>query len=183
VASSGQSQRWPIRATRRAGRHAYNVGMAAIALRPLRPGERATVLDVFAGLSDRSRSLRFLGAKPRLPERDLDLLVDVGCCGREAVVAVEQDSGRAVGIARFVRDAGAPEADIAFEVVDEWQGRGVGRRLAEELARLARRDGILRLRATIERGNAPALALVRGLGEIVASRAEGSAVEVVVRLA
>ena len=86
----------------------------------LRPGERATVLDVFAGLSDCSRSLRFLGAKPRLPERDLDLLVDVGCCGREAVVAVEQDSGRAP-VGTLVSSATrVPEADIAFEVVDEW---------------------------------------------------------------
>ena len=157
--------------------------MSAIALRPLRSGDRATVLDVFAGLSERSRHLRFLGPKPRLPERDLDVLVDVGCCGREAVVAIEQETGRAVGIARFVRDADAPEAEIAFEVVDEWHGRGIGRRLATELALLARRHGILRLRATIERGNIPALALVRGLGEIVASRSEGTAVEVVVRLA
>ena len=43
-----------------------------------------------------------------------------------------------VGIARFVRDADAPEAEIAFEVVDDWQGRGVGRRLVAELARAAR---------------------------------------------
>ena len=41
------------------------------------------MLEVFDGLSDRSRRLRFLGAKPRLPERDLDVLVDVGGCGRE----------------------------------------------------------------------------------------------------
>jgi RimJ/RimL family protein N-acetyltransferase len=157
--------------------------MTAIALRRLQPGERALVLDVFAGLSDRSRRLRFLGPKPHLPERDLDVLVDVGCCGREAVVAIDQQSGRPIGIARFVRDADSPEADIAFEVVDAWQGRGVGRRLAVELAQLAHGQGILRLRATVERGNAPALALVRGLGDVVASRFEGTAVELVVRLA
>ena len=98
--------------------------MDAIALRPLRHGERKPVLDVFAGLSERSRRLRFLGSKPRLAERDVDWLVDVGCCGREAVVAVDQATGRTVGLARFVRDADAPEAEIAFEVVDEWQGRG-----------------------------------------------------------
>src|SRR5215218_560410 len=98
--------------------------MSAVALRRLRPGERAPVLAVFAGLSERSRRLRFLGAKPRLPERDVQALVDVGCCGREAVVAVEQDGGRPIGIARFVRDGDAPEAEVAFEVVDAWQGHG-----------------------------------------------------------
>lgn len=156
--------------------------MDAIGLRPLRDGERSAVLEVFAGLSERSRRLRFLGAKPRLNERDLELLVDVGRSGREAVVAVEQETGRSIGIGRYVRDGDAPEAEIAFEVVDDWQGRGVGRLLAAELARLARSHGILRLRATVDRGNRAALAVVHGLGDILASRPEGSAVELVIRL-
>jgi acetyltransferase len=157
--------------------------MQGIALRPLRYGDRDTVLEVFHGLSDRSRRLRFLGAKPRLPERDLDALVDVGGCGREAVTAYDVASGRPIGLARFIRDADAPEAEIAFEVVDEWQGRGVGRRLVAELARLAQEQGILRLRAVVDRSNQPALALVRGLGDLVAQRPDGPAVELVVRLA
>jgi GNAT superfamily N-acetyltransferase len=160
----------------------YNWGMSTVAVRPLRPGERAPVLAVFAGLSERSRRLRFLGAKPRLPERDVEALVDVGCCGREAVVAVEQEDGRAVGIARFVREAHAPDAEVAFEVVDAWQGRGVGRRLAAEVAALARSQGILRLRATVALGNTPALALLRGLGDPVSTRLDGDAIEIVVRL-
>ena len=157
--------------------------MDAIALRPLRGGDRRTVLEVFDGLSVRSKALRFLGAKPRLNERDLELLVDVGSRGREAVVAVEQDTGRSIGIARFVRDADALEAEIAFAVVDAWQGRGVGRRLAHELARLARSQGILRLRASIDRSNLAARAVVQGLGEVLVTRSEGSVVELVVRLA
>ncbi|HEY8104069.1 MAG TPA: GNAT family N-acetyltransferase [Gaiellaceae bacterium] len=156
--------------------------MDAIALRPLRHGERKPVLEVFAGLSERSRRLRFLGSKPRLLERDVDWLVDVGCCGREAVVAIDQSSGRTVGIARFVRDQGSPEAEIAFEVVDEWQGEGVGKRLVADLHRLAREQGILRFRALIAHGNRPAFALVRGLGEELVRRYEGGDVELVVRL-
>jgi len=141
------------------------------------------VLDVFGGLSERSRRLRFLGAKPRLLTRDLDALVDVGCCGREAVVAVDPASGASVGIARFVRDEDAPEAEIAFSVVDAWQGRGVGRRLVAELRELAREQGILRFRALVARENRPALALVRSLGEVLAERRDGADLELVVRLA
>lgn len=157
--------------------------MDAIALRPLRYGERKPVLDVFAGLSERSRRLRFLGAKPRLAERDVDWLVDVGCCGREAVVATDQATGRTVGLARFVRDADAPEAEIAFEVVDEWQGRGVGRELLAELRVLALEQGILRFRALIAHGNRPAFALVHGVGSELARGYEDGAVELVVRIA
>jgi GNAT superfamily N-acetyltransferase len=156
--------------------------MEAVVLRPLDRGERTPVLEVFAGLSERSRRLRFLGSKPRLLQSEVDWLVDVGCCGREAVVAVDQVTGRTVGIARFVRDEGAPEAEIAFEVVDEWQGRGIGRRLVAELRALALEQGILRFRALTVHGNRPAAALVRSLGDVLVQRYEDGAVELIVRI-
>ena len=157
--------------------------MDTILVRPLRWGERRPLLEVFEGLSERSRRLRFHGSKPRLLERDLLQLADVGCCGREAVAATDRETGRTVGIARFVRDADAPEAEIAFEVVDEWQGRGLGRELLAALRELALQAGILRFRALVAHGNAPAFALVRGLGDELARRHEDGSVEIVVRLA
>ena len=156
--------------------------MDAIALRPLRHGERRPVLEVFEGLSERSRRLRFLGSKPRLLERDVEWLVDVGCCGREAVVALDPATGATVGLARFVRDVDAPEAEIAFEVVDDWQGRGVGKRLLAELRALAREQGILRFRALIAHGNRPAFALVHGVGDPLSRSSDGDGVELVVRI-
>jgi GNAT superfamily N-acetyltransferase len=151
-------------------------------LRRLGPGERRPVLEVFRGLSDRSRRLRFHGPKPVLRERDLDQLVDVGCCGREAVTAVEITTGRSVGVARFVREPGSLQAEIAFAVVDEWQGRGIGRALLAELAALARREGIERFRASVVAGNGAALSLVRGLGAVVSSGFEDGALHLVVEL-
>jgi GNAT superfamily N-acetyltransferase len=156
--------------------------MDSILLRPLRYGDRGPVLEVFAGLSERSRRLRFLGSKPRLLASDLEQLVDVGRSGREAVAAVDQETGRTVGIARFVRDEGSLEAEIAFAVVDEWQGRGLGKQLLAELRLLARDQGILRFRAEIAHGNAPAFALVRGLGDELTRNYEDGNVKLVVRL-
>ena len=157
--------------------------MDSIVLRPLRAGERSAVLEVFAGLSERSRRLRFLGSKPRLLESDLAHLVDVGSSSHQAVVAVDRKSGFTVGIARFVRDEGAPEAEIAFEVIDGWHGLGFGKQLVTELRTLALAQGILRFRALIAHGNLPAFALVRGLGEELTRRYEDGNVELVVRLA
>jgi RimJ/RimL family protein N-acetyltransferase len=156
--------------------------MATLSYRPLRAGERRPVLEVFDGLSDRSKRSRFLGAKPRLLESDLRYLVDVGCCGREAVVAHDAETGQFVGLARFVKDGGAPEAEVAFEVVDAWQGHGIGRRLLTELAEKARRQGILRLRAVTTHDNRASIALMRGVGEILAERRRGPELELVVRL-
>ena len=157
--------------------------MANVALRRLRRGERRPVLEVFDGMSDGSRLSRFHAPKPRLREDDLEQLVDVGCCGREAVAAVDAKSGRSIGIARFVRDSLDPSsAEVAFDVIDEWQGRGVGRRLARELRALAFRQGVERFRADVVVGNEPALALLRGLGPVVSARSEDGVFELVVEL-
>ena len=99
-----------------------------------------------------------------------------------AVVAVDPSSGDTVGLARFVRDPDGPEAEVAFEVVDAWQGRGVGQRLVAELALLARSHGILRLRAHVARENRAALALLRSVGDVLVERPYGAEVELVVRL-
>jgi RimJ/RimL family protein N-acetyltransferase len=165
----------------------YNHGMStfavdALPIRRLAGGELGPVLQVFDGLSQRSRRLRFLGPKPVLRERELAQLVDVGCCGREAVVAIEPTSGRAVGIARYV-EVSSDTAEVAFEVVDEWQGRGLGRRLAEALAELAAEHGLRRLSASIAVDNPAALALMRRLGHVEWKADDGGgAYEVVVAL-
>ena len=114
----------------------------------LHGGDRAAVLEVFEGMSERSRRLRYHGPKPVLRESDVERLVDVGCCGREAVAALDLVTGKVVGTARFVRDADDPRsAEVAFEVVDDCQQRGVGRKLLGELTSLARREGVERFRA------------------------------------
>jgi RimJ/RimL family protein N-acetyltransferase len=153
----------------------------ALRVRRLAGGERSPVLQVFEGLSERSRRRRFLGPKPRLREQDLELLVDVGCCGREAVVASDPRTGRAIGIARYVRTA-ADTAEVAFEVVDAWQRRGVGRMLARELAAVAAEHGIRRLSASVAVDNPAALALMKRLGHVEWTAYEGGAYEVVVAL-
>ena len=155
--------------------------MTSIAYRPLRAGERAPVLEVFAGLSERSRRLRFLGSKPRLLESDLAQLVDVGCCGREAVAAIDQETGRTVGIARFVRDEAHPRRRSHSR---SWtSGRGRARQAARHRAEGTRREqGILRFRALVAHGNTAAFALVRSLGDELVHRYADGNVELVVRL-
>jgi GNAT superfamily N-acetyltransferase len=146
--------------------------------------DRDAVLEVFEGLSDHSRSLRFHGPKPRLAEREVDRLVDVGCCGREAVLAVDRLSGRVVGIARFIRDDRDPRsAEVAFEVVDDCQGAGVGGRLVDELKALALREGVGRFRGYVAAGNDAAFGLLRRTGRVSASSWHDGAFEVVVDLA
>jgi RimJ/RimL family protein N-acetyltransferase len=141
------------------------------------------VLEVFGGLSERSRRLRFHGPKPTLRDAEVEALADVGRSGREAVGAIDLVTGEVVGIARFVRDDDDPRtAEVAFEVVDACQHNGVGNRLLRELTALASRDGIERFKAHVLPGNEGALSLLRRAGRVAGSAFVDGAHELVVEL-
>lgn len=131
-----------------------------ITIRPLRDGDTETVAAVFERLGARSRENRFCGAKPRLPEAELAALARVDG-DRHVLVAYVDGDREPAGIARLVRDGAS--AEVAFEVVDEHQGRGIGSVLADELAAVARAAGIRELRATVCGDNPPVVSLLRRL--------------------
>src|SRR5437879_4024687 len=125
------------------------VGMNAevirgITVRPLRGGETGVVQAVFDRLGPRSRRLRFGGAKNVLTAAELEQLARVD---GDHHVLVAWRADEPVGIARLVRDGAA--ADVAFAVVDELQGKGIGTVLSQRLAEDARAAGISTLRATV----------------------------------
>jgi GNAT superfamily N-acetyltransferase len=129
-----------------------------ITIRPLSNGDTATVASVFARLGGRSRERRFCGAKPRLPDTELQALARVDGAHHVLVAYVEGDDAPA-GIARLVRDGRT--AEIAFEVADVHHGRGVGSLLAEQLACDARAAGITELVATVCGDNPAVVSLLR----------------------
>jgi GNAT superfamily N-acetyltransferase len=135
-----------------------------VAIRPLTPDDGAAVDAVFAGLSARGRYLRFHTPVVRLTAAMRTALLDVDGCDRAALVADVRRSGgwgrTPVGIARIIR-TGVAEAELAVAVVDEWQGRGVGRRLLTELGALARDLGHDRLFGLVLPENGAAVALLR----------------------
>jgi GNAT superfamily N-acetyltransferase len=127
-----------------------------ITVRPLRNGETETVQRVFDRLGNRSRLLRFGGAKPVLTARDLEQLARVD--GDHHVLVALVDCVP-IGIARLVRDGA--EAEVAVEVADEWQGRRVGTILMARLADDARAAGIEQLHAYVRADNTASRALMR----------------------
>lgn len=136
----------------------------AIHLRPMRHGEVAVVEAVFNGMSSHSRHLRFHGPRPRLTGPMRRELTNVDGHNHIAVVAeAVTDAGRApVGIGRLIA-TGDGTAEVAFAVVDRWQGLGVGRRLLTSLAHRAVDRGHRRLTAYVMVGNLAAIRLLRSV--------------------
>jgi ribosomal protein S18 acetylase RimI-like enzyme len=129
-----------------------------LTIRSLRDGDTETVAALFARLGARSRERRFCGAKPVLSEAELRSLARSDATHHVLVGYVDGDP-EPVGMARLVRDGRV--AEIAFEVADSHQGRGIGSTLAGELAGDARAAGVEELVATVCGDNPPAVSLLR----------------------
>ena len=171
-------------------------------IRTLCSGEAPIVREIFDGMSEQSRRQRFIGPKPHLSQKELELLASIDYENHAAVVALDPATGRALGEAHLVRDSADPDvAEVAFGVVDAWQGRRLGTCLADRLARrargflsrrshmpcrpLARRArelGVGRLRATVYAENRRAKALLRRQGSVIDTRFEGASIELLVAL-
>jgi GNAT superfamily N-acetyltransferase len=135
-----------------------------LTVRPIRADDKGALLDLFERMSDRSRRRRFLSPKRWLSARELAYFTEVDHRRHEALVAVAP-GGCLAGVARYACAPGDDaEADVAFAVADEWQGRGIGTDLARRLVERARVNGIVRLRASTLSDNRPAHRLLRGLG-------------------
>lgn len=97
----------------------------------------------FERLSPESRYRRFLTPMPELTEDVLRYLTEIDHHDHESMIALEEETGEGLGVARYVRDPDRPEAaEVAVTVIDDWQGRGLGTLLLEVISARAREDGI-----------------------------------------
>ena len=151
-----------------------------IVIRPIEPDDRAALVAGFERLSPESRYRRFFGPVARLSEHQLDYFTDVDHHDHEALVAVAQDSGEGVGVARYVR-IGPDVAEPTIVIADDWQGRGAGTQLLDALAGRAYAEGIRRFEAPVLAYNQGAIALFERLGS-AGHEARGREVELTIDL-
>ncbi len=93
-------------------------------LRPLEFDEDAALDAVFEGLSPTSRFDRYLTGLPHLTATVRSALTAVD--GDTHIAWLGEIDGHPAGIGRLIRVARGT-AEIAFEVIDDWQGRGLGK--------------------------------------------------------
>jgi protein lysine acetyltransferase len=160
---------------------------APILIRPIRADDKRMLENGLRQLSLESVQRRFLTPKRSFSRAELRYLTEVD--GRDHVALVAEDPGapmrRLIAVARFVRLQDDPQVtEVAIVVGDDWQRRGVGSLLAEQLAAEARRRGVRRFTATMASDNLPAQRLMAKLGRDLQKHHMGmGASEVVLELA
>ncbi len=132
-------------------------------IRPIRPEDAAGARAFFERLGPESRYFRFFSVKQSLSDREVENFANVDYDDRMALVALS--GGEMVGVGRYDRESpGDDTAEVAFAVVDEHQGRGIGTRLLELLTNHARANGVKQFRAYVLGENRQMMRVFRNSG-------------------
>ena len=130
-------------------------------LRSPAPDDADALLEFFRGLSQQSLHSRYHG----MPAVDAHLVEPLlQADGQEAAVLIGFVGDRIVAVANFARLRDPTGAEVAFAVADEYQRRGIGTRLLEQLAALAGAQGIERFLATVLPDNRQMLGVFGAVG-------------------
>ncbi|MEX2622454.1 MAG: GNAT family N-acetyltransferase [Acidimicrobiia bacterium] len=116
-----------------------------VLIRPIRADDKQLLQEGIRHLSPESRYLRFLHYLERLTPAELRYLTEIDYRDHFAWVAISLDKPDhlGLGVARYIRDGNQPkQAEAAVAVIDDYQGRGLGRLLLTKLADSARENGI-----------------------------------------
>ena len=116
--------------------------------------------------SESSIYLRYFTYKSELSRKDLERFTHVD--HRDRVAFVITRGGRVLGIGRYDRYPGTDAAEVAFNISDAAQGRGLGSILMEHLAVAARENGIRRFTAEVLPENRKMLSVFQESGFEVA---------------
>jgi len=137
----------------------------ALSVRPVRPDDRARILNALASTSANTLYRRFHGPRHGFTERELAYLTQVDGHDHVALIATERDRPELlVAIARFVRYTQSPtEAELAITVHDPYQRCGIGRQMLMLLVDAAREHGIKCLHANIQFDNEAMIGLLKNV--------------------
>ena len=116
-------------------------------LRPIHAADSDAVQAFHVGQSQKSIYMRFFAFKSKLSSKELKRFTEVDYKDRVALVITI--GGDIIGIGRYDRLDDPAEAEVAFNIADAHQGRGIGSILLEHLAAAARENGIRKFSAEV----------------------------------
>jgi RimJ/RimL family protein N-acetyltransferase len=140
-------------------------------IRALRPDDRDALLAAIDRTSPQSLYRRFFAPKRYFSEEERTYFLNVDFVDHVALVAEVEENGRPAIIAggRYVMVTPG-RAELAFAVIDEYQGQGIGAALMRSLLEIARGAGVLEFVADVLPHNVAMIRLFEKSGLRLARR-------------
>ncbi|MEU3846025.1 GNAT family N-acetyltransferase [Micrococcus terreus] len=145
-------------------------------LRPIRPDDAEELARMHRQQSQTSIYLRFFTYKSSLSSKELQRFTQVDYRDRVALIVLR--GGEIIGVGRYDRLDDPLEAEVAFNIADSQQGRGLGSILMEHLAVAARENGIRRFSAEVLPENRKMLSVFQESGFEISRRFDDGVVAV-----
>jgi len=122
-----------------------------IRIRAIRPDDQERLHDHFRGLSEKSVYFRFMGIRRDLSPQDLKRLTELDFKSHVGLAATLTENGRErfIGVGRYICGDDPHRAEVAFAILDGYQGRGIGTLLLEHLRRIADANGVTEFEADV----------------------------------
>jgi GNAT superfamily N-acetyltransferase len=124
---------------------------ASIVIRAIRSDDQERLHDHFKGLSEKSVYFRFMGIRRDLSPQDLKHLTELDFKNHVGLAATLTENGRErfIGVGRYICGADPHRAEVAFAILDGFQGRGIGTLLLEHLRLIADANGVTEFEADV----------------------------------
>lgn len=154
-----------------------------IEIRAFKPSDQDDMTAAVGRVSALSLYRRFFTVKREFSERERQFFLNVDFVDHVALMAwTEEADGRAlVGAGRYVL-VRPGVAEVAFVVIDQYQGQGIGGAIMRHLATIARAKGLQTLVAEVLPENAPMLKLFEKCGLTMTTARDRDVVHVTLAL-
>jgi acyl-CoA hydrolase/GNAT superfamily N-acetyltransferase len=134
-------------------------------LRPAKPTDERLIQEHFYNMDKDDVISRFMHEKLLFPRHDLVDMVQVDYVQNMTIVAVVGEVGfeRIVALGGYFFEPARNTAEVAFSVLKDWQGLGLGSLIIRKLADVARENGISGLTAYTQPNNQRMIKLFQSL--------------------
>jgi RimJ/RimL family protein N-acetyltransferase len=154
-----------------------------VEIRALTPRDREDMLAAVGRTSTRSLYRRFFSARRSFSEAETAFFLNPDFVNHVALVAIAEDGGKpfiAGGGRYIVIEPG--QAEVAFAVVDQFQGQGIGSALLRHLSSLARNAGLQEFVAEVLPENTAMLKVFEKSGLELTTKRDSQTIRVALRL-
>ena len=124
---------------------------SAIRIRAIRADDQGRLHDHFKSMSEQSIYFRFMGIRRDLSPQDLKHLTELDFKNHVGLAATLTENGRErfIGVGRYICGADPHRAEVAFAILDGFQGHGIGTLLLEHLRLIADANGVTEFEADV----------------------------------
>lgn len=152
-------------------------------IRALRPEDRDGLLGAIGRTSTQSLYRRFFAVRRYFSEKETEYFLKIDFVDHVALIAeIEENRQPAIiGGGRYIV-VGPGRAELAFAVIDEYQGQGVGGALMRSLCEIARDAGLAEFIAEVLPENSAMIGVFQKSGLKSTSRRNADTIEITLKL-